>query len=125
MNLISDVNILMLKLGRHISSFSRVRPPLYARVARSFAACRPRSPHCSPRTHTHTYLSKRLQEELAFGIEAVRSSLPDMPTVDSILGVVLSNVAPSLPEFLEIYDAPVDLDLESDNVWPMPAPLVF
>ena len=66
-----------------------------------------------------------MQEELAFGIEAVRSNLPDMPTVDSLLGVVLSGIAPTLPEFLEIYDSPVDIDLESDNVWPMPSPLVF
>ena len=65
------------------------------------------------------------QEELAFGIEAVRTSLPDLPTVDAVVGVVQSHVAPTVPEFLDIFDSPVDIDLESDNVWPMPAPLVF
>ena len=65
------------------------------------------------------------QEELAFGIEAVRTSLPDLPTVDSVVGVVMSHVAPTVSEFLDIFDSPVDIDLESDNVWPMPAPLVF
>lgn len=33
--------------------------------------------------------------------------------------------APTFDEYLEIYDSPVNVDLDSEQVWPLPAPLRY
>ena len=37
----------------------------------------------------------------------------------------LKDFMATLEEFLDIYDAALDVDLDSENVWPMPPPLKF
>ncbi len=33
--------------------------------------------------------------------------------------------APTLNEYLEIFDAPINVDLDSEQVWPLPPPLQY
>ncbi len=33
--------------------------------------------------------------------------------------------APTVSEFLDIFDSPINVDLESEQVWPMPPPLKY
>ena len=49
----------------------------------------------------------------------------DVPVVTKCLGLVGNVGVPSLDEFLDIFDTPVDIDLDSENVWPMPIPITF
>ena len=49
------------------------------------------------------------------------------PTQQQLMGV-LRNVEdgpPTVSEFLDVYDAALDVDLDSENVWPAPPPLRF
>lgn len=47
-----------------------------------------------------------------------RRALAQLPTNERLL--MLSSLAEvaSLEEYLEIYDAPIEIDLEGDKVWP-------
>jgi hypothetical protein len=31
--------------------------------------------------------------------------------------------APTIEEYLELFDAPISIDLDSERVWPMPVPV--
>jgi hypothetical protein len=43
-----------------------------------------------------------------------------------IMGILLAaDGAPTLAEFLDIFDTTLDIDLDSENVWPLPPPLKF
>lgn len=54
------------------------------------------------------------------------TSFPELPLMQSLMGLLKAQEgAPSLGEFLDIYDAALDIDLDSENVWPMPPPLKF
>lgn len=33
--------------------------------------------------------------------------------------------APTIEEYLDIFNGPVNVDLDSESVWPMPVPLKF
>mmetsp|Transcript_12213 Transcript_12213/g.29523 ORF Transcript_12213/g.29523 Transcript_12213/m.29523 type:complete len:254 (+) Transcript_12213:211-972(+) len=53
-------------------------------------------------------------------------AFPDLPVMQSLMGLLLAeDGAPTLAEFLDIYDAALDIDLDSENVWPLPPPLKF
>mmetsp|Transcript_5862 Transcript_5862/g.6717 ORF Transcript_5862/g.6717 Transcript_5862/m.6717 type:complete len:237 (+) Transcript_5862:394-1104(+) len=85
---VSDMNINMIKLGKHLMGLGA--------------------------------------RELDAALESLRSAYPDLPTAVPIIGLCLAEDGPpTLEEFLDIYDRPVDIDLESENVWPMPIPLTF
>jgi hypothetical protein len=48
------------------------------------------------------------------------------PTQGQLMGVLRNPEGPpTLSEFLDIYDAALDVDLDSENVWPAPPPLRF
>ena len=64
-------------------------------------------------------------DELDRALENPRNSHPDLPQVFTVMTILDSDGAPSLSEFLDIFDAPVNIDLDDENVWPMPPQLVF
>lgn len=86
-NTASEVNIALIKLGKHLSGLG--------------------------------------QRDADSSMESLRTAYPDLPQIDPFMIVCNSEEAPSVQEFLDIYDSPVDIDLESENVWPMPVPLTF
>ena len=51
---------------------------------------------------------------------------PELPTLKQLMGLLKQpEGAPTLTEFLEVYDSPLDVDLDGENVWPMPSTLNF
>ena len=53
-------------------------------------------------------------------------AFPQLPLMQSLMGMLRApEGAPTLGEFLDIYDSSLDVDLESENVWPIPPPLKF
>lgn len=53
-------------------------------------------------------------------------SFPELPLMQSLMGLLMAEEgAPTLGEFLDIYDAALDTDLDGENVWPVPPPLKF
>lgn len=59
-------------------------------------------------------------QELQVALESIGSYWQSMPKPDSVLSLVSFDAAPTIPEYLRIFHGPVDVDLESDRVWPMP-----
>jgi hypothetical protein len=56
------------------------------------------------------------------------ATTPDgpFPTLQHLMGVLRNTEGPpTLGEFLDVYDAPLDVDLDSENVWPAPPLLRF
>ncbi|GIL91097.1 hypothetical protein Vretimale_9519 [Volvox reticuliferus] len=58
-------------------------------------------------------------------LSSVDSSLEDVPAQEVVLSLAPTEDAPTVTEYLEIFDSPVNVDLESEQVWPMPAPLKY
>ena len=53
-------------------------------------------------------------------------AFPELPLMQSLMGLLMAEEgAPTLGEYLDIYDSALDIDLDSENVWPMPPPLKF
>ncbi len=44
----------------------------------------------------------------------------DMPAPEVVLSLVPAEDAPTLEEYLDLFDAPINVDLDSERVWPMP-----
>jgi hypothetical protein len=58
-------------------------------------------------------------QELKVALESISTYWESMPTVDSVLSLVPFESAPNLDDFLRLFQGPVDVDLESERVWPM------
>eukprot|EP00873_Tetraselmis_striata_P025217 jgi/Tetstr1/445481/TSEL_033259.t1 len=70
-------------------------------------------------------LSSVPEAELPSTLKSLQSFYTDLPTPENILAIASTEDCPTLDEFLEIFDEPVNIDLESEKVWPMPEPLRF
>mmetsp|Transcript_34448 Transcript_34448/g.47734 ORF Transcript_34448/g.47734 Transcript_34448/m.47734 type:complete len:236 (-) Transcript_34448:9-716(-) len=70
-------------------------------------------------------LSAMTPKDLESALSNPSSAYLELPTINQIMGLILSGGPPTLDEFLDIYDTPVDIDLDSENVWPMPIPITF
>ncbi|GLC67795.1 hypothetical protein PLESTF_000608200 [Pleodorina starrii] len=58
-------------------------------------------------------------------LSAVESSFEEVPAQEVVLSLAPTEDAPTVSEYLDIFDAPVNVDLESEQVWPMPAQLRY
>ncbi|GFR39639.1 hypothetical protein Agub_g105 [Astrephomene gubernaculifera] len=58
-------------------------------------------------------------------LNTVESSFEDVPAQELVLSLTPTEDAPTLAEYLDIFDSPVNVDLESEQVWPMPPPLKY
>ena len=59
-------------------------------------------------------------------LRPLASGFTELPTMPQLMGLLRTEEgAPTLEEFLDVYDAALDVDLDSENVWPMPPPLRF
>ena len=59
-------------------------------------------------------------------LRTLASGFTELPTMPQLMGLLRTEEgAPTLEEFLDVYDAALDVDLDSENVWPMPPPLRF
>ena len=64
------------------------------------------------------------ERELA--LKDISAVAPELPTLKQLMGLLKQpEGAPTLTEFLEVYDSPLDVDLDGENVWPMPSTLKF
>ena len=54
-----------------------------------------------------------------------KEHFPDMPSNERVVQLVDVEEVPSLVDFLTIFDAPVDLTMESDRVWPPERAMVY
>lgn len=71
------------------------------------------------------YLSDKSKQEVDSILENLKASFPVTPMMNTMMGLLLAEGAPTLEEFLDIYDSTMDIDLDSENVWPMAPPLNF
>jgi hypothetical protein len=59
-------------------------------------------------------------QELKTALESIGTYWEGMPKAESILSLVPYEAAPSVSDFLGLFQGPVDVDFESERVWPMP-----
>mmetsp|Transcript_3901 Transcript_3901/g.8374 ORF Transcript_3901/g.8374 Transcript_3901/m.8374 type:complete len:240 (+) Transcript_3901:151-870(+) len=63
--------------------------------------------------------------ELRRRLSSFDSYFEDVPAPELLLSLTPAEDAPSLEEFLDIFDAPINVDLDSESVWPMPMGLKY
>lgn len=63
--------------------------------------------------------------DLGTALSSLQSAYPDLPKADAVVSAAVTELAPTLAEFLELFDTPTEIDLESENVWPAPAMLAL
>ena len=71
------------------------------------------------------HLSTLSGDELAKAVDSLNTAFPDLPTADAVVSAAVTTAPPTLNEFLEIYDTPTDIELESEQVWPAPPMLAL
>jgi len=60
------------------------------------------------------------EEERKRRLSALSKHYEDMPAPELVLALVPAEDAPTFDEYLSIFDAPLNVDLDSEQVWPMP-----
>uniref|UniRef100_A0A7S0RUF1 BLUF domain-containing protein n=1 Tax=Pyramimonas obovata TaxID=1411642 RepID=A0A7S0RUF1_9CHLO len=70
-------------------------------------------------------LSEMSEKEVQSAMQDLRAAYVELPTTNQVVGLILSDEPPTLEEFMDIYDCPIDIDLDSENVWPMQIPITF
>lgn len=59
-------------------------------------------------------------QELQVALENIATYWEGMPKADNVLGLLNSDMVVPVSAYLELFDTPVDLDLDSEKVWPVP-----
>lgn len=70
-------------------------------------------------------LSSVSESELKKRLYAMDSYYDDIPAAEAVLSLCATEDAPLVEEFLDLFDAPINVDLDSEKVWPMPAQLKY
>lgn len=65
------------------------------------------------------------EQDMNSAISNIAGAYLDCPNVGKLQTLGAHNGVPSAEEFLDIFDTPVDIDLDSENVWPMPVPITY
>jgi hypothetical protein len=66
------------------------------------------------------------QADIPAALDNLRQRFPQfLPSNERVMAFTLCEKVTSLAEYLEIYDSPVDVEFDSDRVWPAPAPLTY
>ena len=53
----------------------------------------------------------------------LESHVDGIPAPESILSLTPAEDAPTVAEYLDIFGGTVNVDLDSESVWPMPMPI--
>uniref|UniRef100_A0A7S0RVP4 BLUF domain-containing protein n=1 Tax=Chlamydomonas leiostraca TaxID=1034604 RepID=A0A7S0RVP4_9CHLO len=61
--------------------------------------------------------------DLARRLATMESYHEDTPAAELVLSLVPAEDAPTLEEYMSIFDTPLNVDLDSEQTWPMPRPL--
>jgi len=70
-------------------------------------------------------LADMSQKELETALGSLETAFLELPAVSTVLGLVTHSSVPDLEEYLDIFDTPVDIDLDSEQIWPAPLPITF
>ena len=65
----------------------------------------------------------QLQPEIKRRLASLESAVDGLPAPETVLSLTPAEDAPTLTEYLDIFNGSVNVDLDSDSVWPMPMPL--
>lgn len=74
-------------------------------------------------SHTQTTCS---QADISAALDLLQQRYSKhIPPGDLVKCFCVCDKLPALDEYLEIFDAPIEVDFECDKVWPAAAPLTF
>ncbi|GAX83696.1 hypothetical protein CEUSTIGMA_g11121.t1 [Chlamydomonas eustigma] len=83
-------------------------------------------------TELNVYLRKvgqslqgQSESEIKRRLASLDSYVEGTPAPEVVLSLTPAEDAPSIPEYLDIFSGPVNVDLDVESVWPMPNPLKF
>lgn len=65
------------------------------------------------------------ESELRKRLFSLESYHDEVPPPEQLLALTATEDAPTIEEFLELFDAPINVDLDSEKVWPMPTSLKY
>jgi hypothetical protein len=65
------------------------------------------------------------ETEVRRRLESLESYMDVVPAPEVLLSLTPAEDAPTLAEYLDMFNGPVNIDFDSDMVWPMPAPLEY
>lgn len=72
-----------------------------------------------------TSLQGHPESEVQHKLAAMDSYFDDLPAPEVLLALTPAEDAPTLDEYLQIFDSPVGVDLDSEQTWPMHAPFRY
>jgi hypothetical protein len=70
-------------------------------------------------------LEGQSETEVHRRLESLESYMDFVPAPEVLLSLTPAADAPTLAEYLDMFNGPVNVDFDSDMVWPMPAPLQY
>lgn len=59
-------------------------------------------------------------QELQVALENISTYWEGMPKPENVLCLLDSDMVVPVSAYLELFDTPIDLDLDSEKVWPVP-----
>ena len=78
---------------------------------------------------TFLKVARRMSDMAPAAVDAALQSptlaFPELPSIKILQSLLLADGVPSSAEFLEIFDTTLDVNLDSELVWPMPLTLEF
>ena len=73
---------------------------------------------------TFLKVARRMSDMAPAAVDAALQSpalaFPELPSIKTLQSLLLATGVPSSKEFLEIFDATLDVNLDSERVWPVP-----
>lgn len=70
-------------------------------------------------------LTGQSEPEVRRRLTSLESYVDGTPAPEVLLSLTPAEDAPTMEEYLDIFNGPVNVDLDSESVWPMPTPLKF
>jgi len=78
---------------------------------------------------TFLKVARRMSDMLPAAVDAALQSpalaFPELPSIKLLQSLLLAEGVPSSAEFLEIFDTTLDVNLDSERVWPVTETIAF
>lgn len=78
------------------------------------------SEHNTPTESTDALCRSLKAQELQVALENIATYWEGMPKAENVQSLYNSSMVVPVSAYLELFDTPVDLDLDSEKVWPVP-----
>jgi hypothetical protein len=71
----------------------------------------------------HLVPNQSIQSEIRRSLSSIEGITEGLPAPEMLLTLTPADDAPTIAEYLDIFSGPINVDLDSESVWPIPPPL--